>query len=174
MMAMMKINVNHLNDQKGFSLVEALVATLIAAVAIGATMIIHAQNLRQVSDNSELARAELILVNMVSRMQVNDQALRANAYRGTWAPAAIAPAPCVGCGPLQMATQYDVPMWQLQASEAGLTGATLTIAPIGNAATDWNVLMSWLAHDPTAVVQRAPCVAVAANHCVSMVLRVGP
>lgn len=60
---MAKEKTHHLADQRGFSLIEVLVATLIAAVAIGATMIVHANNLRQVADNSELARAELILVN---------------------------------------------------------------------------------------------------------------
>ncbi|WP_157964360.1 type IV pilus modification PilV family protein [Ephemeroptericola cinctiostellae] len=171
---MMKEKNNHLKDQKGFSLIEVLVATLIAAVAIGATMIIHANNLRQVSDTSELARAELVLVNMVSRMQVNNQELAANTYSGTWFAAAVTPPLCVGCTPAQIALLYDVPMWQSQAFEAGLIGARLRIAPVGAANAVWSVQMDWPAHAPANVVQRAPCVVVAANHCVSMLLRVGP
>ena len=177
-MAMAKKKTHHLADQRGFSLIEVLVATLIAAVAIGATMIVHANNLRQVADNSELARAELILVNMVSRMQVNNQALIGNVYTvpGTWAAAAASPPLCVGCTPEQIALQYDVPMWQSQAFEAGLTGANLSIVSIvdNTGKRRWRVQVDWPAHALASVVQRAPCVAVAANHCVSMLLEAGP
>lgn len=163
---------------QGFSLIEVLVAMLIAAGAIGATMIIHTNNLRQVLDNSELSRAELVLVNMISRMQVNDAALRANAYRGTWQPSSNMPPPCVACSPVKMAVQYDIPMWQLQASEAGLSGANLSVNLNNvNQASVWRVQIDWPAHDVNSVVQRtrgAPCApALATNHCVSMLLRAG-
>ena len=150
-------------------------ATLIAAVAIGATMIVHANNLRQVADNSDLARAELVLVNMVSRMQVNNAALIEGAYVGVWPAVNVAPIPALGFTPAQVAW-FDVTMVQFEAFEAGLTGATLNIAPLGGAGQQWNVAINWPAHDPANIVRRGvACAAVAAaNHCVSTSLRVGP
>ena len=55
--------------QKGFSLFEVLIAMLVAAVGIGALMNIHTQNLRQVHDNAELKHGQLLLDNMVHRVQ---------------------------------------------------------------------------------------------------------
>ena len=166
-----------MNHQKGFSLIEVLVAMLIAAVAIGATMIVHANNLRQVADNADLTRAELVLTNMVSRMQVNNQALIDGAYNGgPWAAVNGAPIPRLGLTPVQVAW-FDVTMARFEAFEVGLVGAVLNIAPVvGAAGQEWSVAIDWPAHDPANVVHRgAACAAVAAaNHCVSTSLRVGP
>ena len=167
-----------MNHQKGFSLIEVLVAMLIAAVAIGATMIVHANNLRQVADNADLTRAELVLTNMVSRMQVNNQALiGGDAYKDSpWTAVSGAPIPRLGLTPVQMAW-FDVTMARFEAFEEGLVGAVLNIAPVvGAAGQEWSVAIDWPAHDPANVVHRgAACAAVAAaNHCVSRSLRVGP
>lgn len=163
------------NKQLGFSLVEVLVAMLIAAVAVGGTMLIHAQNLKQVTDNTELNRAELILTNAVARMQTNTTALRAGNYSGNWVAAANA-STCVQnppCAPALWATNHDIPELQAQLFDAGLNTATLTIAN-RNPAT-WLVSIQWNAHAADQTVWRAQCGAVVVGkNCVGLEVTVTP
>lgn len=63
------------SKQGGFSLIEVLIAMLIATVAIGGLMSLHARNVSQAADNVGLQRAELVLMNAVARARVGQNTL---------------------------------------------------------------------------------------------------
>ena len=51
----------------GFSLFEALIAALIAAVAVAGVMQLHNRNIQHTAGNAELQRAQMILANAQQR-----------------------------------------------------------------------------------------------------------
>lgn len=141
-------------NQRGFSLVEVLVAMLIAAVGVGGAMLIHAQNLKQVADNSSLNVAELILSNAANRIQMNNQA-----------------AACAQkCTPENWSINNDLAAITTQMNDAGLVNASLNVAQAGTADI-WLVSIQWAAHDSSQAVWRNLCgQVVAGKNCVALLV----
>ncbi|TDR31856.1 prepilin-type N-terminal cleavage/methylation domain-containing protein [Hydromonas duriensis] len=146
-------------QQLGFSLIEVLVAMLIAAVVVGGVMLAHAQNLRQSHDNMLLRRGHLILSNLSQRMLVSHQEVLLGYYddgsvsKSSWA---------------QM---NDLPAVQSQAKNAGLTNAQFSIAHVGEGVR--RITLQWKAHDVRHAVWRKNCGEVVLGmHCLD--IDVGP
>lgn len=132
-------------------------AMLIAAVAVGGVMLVHAQNLRNVTDNAQLDRAQLVLSNLVQRMQSNRAEVIAGNYDDGFASAG------------SRAQTVDLPATRGQAGEAGLNGALFSI--INNGTGERSVMLQWVAHDANNAVWRVGCGAVVAGrHCLAMVM----
>lgn len=160
------------NTQSGFGLLEVLVAALVAAVAVVGVMSMNNQNLREVADNAELSRSQMLLSNMAQRMSLNPEGVSAGFYNGNWAAASVGSAACFGatCSAQLRAISVDIPAWRSQVSDAGLAGASLTVS---SQVSDFVLQIDWLAHDAAQAVWRGDCVgvALAGRHCVALKVR---
>lgn len=133
--------------QKGFSLLEVLVAVLITALSMTVVINLHISNLKKVRDQVALNQAQLILSNTIDRLQQNIK----NNY-------SVVPTDLE----LNKITEY----MQSQILDAELKNTHLNIIPENNG---WLVQIDWLAHNEKESIQRVECIKVAVNqHCLAL------
>lgn len=158
--------------QGGFALLEVLVAMFIAALAVASVILIHNQNLYEVSGNAELARAQVLLNNMGQRIELNVEGADAGFYNSNspWSAGPVNKLTCfVNCSPLFLAQSVDIPAWRNQVFESGFVDAQLSVTPNANG---FLLQVDWAAHDAFQAVWRSDCGAsVVGRHCVALQVR---
>lgn len=116
-----------LTDQKGFSLVELLVAVVILAIGVLGTIAMQARALNDNLDAYMRTQANLLAYDLSDRMRANPSGWVNNV------PVALdnnCNFQSVSCSPIQMA-QYDFWNWQNDINEK-LIGAKGIVDPNGN------------------------------------------
>lgn len=137
----------HRNKQRGFSLLEAVIAAVI--LAIGLIAIASLQITTQLYSESSMYRsqASALAREIIERMRVNFDEAKAGAYDFTTLPVKtqVCTGSSVDCTTAQMA-DHDLRVWAARAQEIlpGAAGTVVTTAgATGDDPVDITVTLSW-------------------------------
>ncbi len=98
---------------QGFTLIEVLVALLIAAIGLLGMAALHLSGLRSVETAYQRSLATLAANDLLERMRANADAVRAGNYASDYGAAATASTDCeaTSCSGAQMAA-FDLARWK--------------------------------------------------------------
>ncbi len=115
-----------LNQARGFTLIEVLIAMLVLSIGIMGVAGMQVTALKSLQSSHSYGMAALLANDIADRMWVNQAQVLANAYNHTAAD--NNPPDCVAntCSTAQMAA-YDISQWQQQMK--GYTTADDTVVP---------------------------------------------
>lgn len=130
-----------ISQQKGYGLIEVLVAVLVLAIGLLGLAGLQTQSLRFNNEAYFRTQATLLAMDMADRLRSNFQTARTNPGSYTFAktesvPSSVTDCTSSACSPSQLA-QYDFKAWKERAQEL-LPGAEVAVTPdtVGTA-TPW-------------------------------------
>ena len=135
--------------QRGITLIESLVAIVVAALGILGILGVQMRTLTDTQTSVRRAQAVRLIEDLGERMKVNPNALMIlGSYTSTWGAAPAAGKDCGGggCNPAELAA-YDLAQWKLLVQTTlPLGDADVFLAPGETAATNrrqLGVMLSW-------------------------------
>jgi type IV pilus assembly protein PilV len=108
---------NKKDSQKGFTLLEVLIALLVLSIGLLGLAGLEIFGLKYNFQSYERTQATLLITEMADRMRANPEGVRANAYDAV-AIAAAAPAsvncadPAIDCSSGTVLADYDIAQWK--------------------------------------------------------------
>lgn len=161
--------------QKGFTLIEVMVAVFVLAVGILGMAGMQAVSVRESQNSIFRSQADILAADMADRLRAN----RADAadplslnYESDGT--AVVDTACLGttasCDEVQMAS-YDIAQWQTQITNSSLPSGVGTITR--NAGTsEYTILVFWDEDRDGAVVTGASCNSTALDGCIRLVIQI--
>lgn len=134
-----------LGTQKGFTLIEVLVAILVLSIGLLGLAMLQVESLKHNTDAYYRTQATMLAYEIIDRMRANSDAALNGDYVSATAPAT--PETCGdttgGCGSKTALAQYDLSVWYQKLSQAvpAASGAPSTITIAGTQITvtiNWN------------------------------------
>jgi type IV pilus assembly protein PilV len=144
------------HGQRGFSLIEQLVALVVVSVGMIGIAALYSQGLGAGRTALYRTQAVNLAADMADRIRVNRRG-RAS-YNGAGALSGCDPGGGVNCTPAQMAA-HDVAVWQAQVA-ALLPGGVGTVTHLGTVPPTYTIQVGWtevgLVNPPHTIVIRVP------------------
>lgn len=130
-----------MGKSKGFSLIEVLVAFVIASVGLLGLATVQILSLKNINNTQYRSLATVYAYDMVERMRSNKSAVDAGAYDSI--TGGENPPNCTACTAAQIA-QQDAYMWNAKIKQniasGGLVGGVGTVTKTGEI---FNIVVSW-------------------------------
>lgn len=98
------------NGQKGFTLIEVLVALVVMSIGLLGLAALQLQGMKYNSDAYFRTQATTLAYDMIDRMRANATAARSGLYAATAAPTSATNCETSACSAAQVA-QYDLHRW---------------------------------------------------------------
>lgn len=130
-----------ISNQKGYGLIEVLVAVLVLAIGLLGLAGLQTQSLRFNNEAYFRTQATLLAMDMADRLRSNFETARTSPGSYTFAkteavPTSVTDCTSTGCSPSELA-QYDFKEWKERALSL-LPGAQVAVTPeSGGTATPW-------------------------------------
>lgn len=132
--------------QRGFSLIEVLIALVILAVGLLGMASLMLNSLQSSQSASMRSQASLYAYDIIERIRANPEAVTSTAYVLESRSTPTTLTTCSPCTPQQRATR-DISEWlsNLFSPQAGIPGASASIQRIANAGvpTIFDINISW-------------------------------
>lgn len=161
--------------QKGFTLIEVMVAVFVLAVGILGMAGMQAVSVRESQNSIFRSQADILAADMADRLRAN----RADAadplstnYEtdGTAVVSGVCQGTTANCDEVAMAS-YDIAQWQTQIANSSLPSGVGTITR--NAGTsEYTILVFWDEDRDGAVVTGAGCNSTALDGCIRLVIQI--
>lgn len=141
----MTIKLHQSKLQRGISLIESLIAIVIAALGILGILGVQMRTLSDTSTTVRRAQAIRLIEDLGERMKVNPNALASiNSYVTTFSSEPTVPAAgCAsGCDQSAMVT-YDLAVWKKSVKDTLPLGRAAVFIPPAGASTQLGVMLAW-------------------------------
>ena len=161
--------------QKGFTLIEVMVAVFVLAVGILGMAGIQAVSVRESQNSIFRSQADILAADMADRLRANradaTDPLSSNYETdGT----AVVSGTCRGtnanCDEVQMAS-YDIAQWQTQITNSSLPSGVGTITR-NSGTSEYTILVFWDEDRNGAVTTAASCNSTALDGCIRLVIQI--
>ncbi len=161
--------------QKGFTLIEVMVAVFVLAVGILGMAGMQAVSVRESQNSIFRSQADILAADMADRLRANraDAADPLSVNYESDGTAVVSEA-CQGttasCDEVQMAS-YDIAQWQTQIANSNLPSGIGTITKnVGT--SEYTILVFWDEDRDGAVVTGASCNSTALDGCIRLVIQI--